>query len=107
MLITFAPVADFSVVYATTNPSQNKWGLSIFIVERGTPGFEISPVEEKMGLRTVPIGRMTFTNCFVPSENRIGPEGAGASIFNSSQEWERICILASQVGQWNTSWKPA
>jgi alkylation response protein AidB-like acyl-CoA dehydrogenase len=98
MLITFAPVADFSVVFATTNPSQKKWGLSLFIVERGAPGFEISPVEEKMGLRTVPIGRMTFTNCFVPLENRIGPEGAGASIFNSSQEWERICILASQVG---------
>jgi hypothetical protein len=34
----------------------------------------------------------------VPRENLVGKEGSGASIFNSSQEWERACILASQIG---------
>jgi alkylation response protein AidB-like acyl-CoA dehydrogenase len=98
MLVTFAPVADFALVFATTSPERGKWGLSSFLIDKGTEGFEATPVEEKMGLRTVPIGRLIFNNCFVPEENRVGPEGAGASIFNSSQEWERICILASQVG---------
>lgn len=98
MLITFAPVADFALVFATTNPGLGKWGLSIFLVDRGTPGFTASAVQEKMGLRTAPIGQLQFENCFVPEANRIGKEGAGASIFNSSQEWERGCILASQVG---------
>jgi alkylation response protein AidB-like acyl-CoA dehydrogenase len=98
MLITFAPIADFALIFATTQPERGKWGLTLFLVERGTAGFETSPVEEKMGLRTVPIGRLSFSNCFIPEENRVGPEGAGASIFNNSQEWERICILASQVG---------
>ncbi len=98
MFITFAPVADFALVYAATNPQAGKWGLSLFVVERGTPGFEPGPVMEKLGLRTVPMGSLCLTDCVVPAENLIGREGAGASIFNSSQAWERACILASQVG---------
>jgi alkylation response protein AidB-like acyl-CoA dehydrogenase len=98
MLITFAPIADFALVFASSNPSLGKWGLSLFLVERGTPGFDTSPVQMKMGLRTAPIGSLTLKECFIPQENRIGPEGAGASMFNSVLEYERACILASQLG---------
>jgi alkylation response protein AidB-like acyl-CoA dehydrogenase len=98
MLITFGPIADFAIIFASTDPTKGKWGLSVFIVEKGMPGFQQLPVQEKMGLRTVPIGQFVFENCFVPTENRIGAEGAGGSIFSSSQEYERACILASQIG---------
>ena len=37
-------------------------------------------------------------DCYVPTESRLGPEGAGVTIFNSSMEWERSCILASHIG---------
>jgi alkylation response protein AidB-like acyl-CoA dehydrogenase len=50
-----------------------------------------------MGLRTVPIGKIMLEDCFVPAENRIGPEGAGFSISNHSLEYERCCILGSQL----------
>ncbi|MBI5302115.1 MAG: acyl-CoA dehydrogenase family protein [Chloroflexi bacterium] len=96
--ITFAPLADLALIFATTNPQRGNWGISIFFVERGTRGFETSAVMDKMGLRTVPMGKLTLKDCFVPTENRLGPEGAGASMFNSSQEWERACILASEIG---------
>jgi alkylation response protein AidB-like acyl-CoA dehydrogenase len=98
MLITFGPIADFAIIFASTDLSKGKWGLSVFIVDKGVPGFQQLSVQEKMGLRTVPIGQFIFENCFVPEENRIGAEGAGGSIFNSSQEYERACILASQIG---------
>ncbi|MGQ0603043.1 MAG: acyl-CoA dehydrogenase family protein [Anaerolineales bacterium] len=98
MFITFGPVADFALVYALTNPNAGKWGLSLFIVDRGTPGFEQSLATEKLGLRTVPMGNLSFNDCVVPTGNLIGREGAGASIFNGSQEWERACILACQIG---------
>lgn len=98
MLITFGPIADFAIIFASTDPTKGKWGLSAFIVEKGMAGFQQLPVQEKMGLRTVPIGQFAFENCFVPEENRMGAEGAGGSIFNSSQEYERACILASQIG---------
>jgi alkylation response protein AidB-like acyl-CoA dehydrogenase len=107
MLITFAPVADFSVVFATTNPSQKKWGLSLFIVERGMPGFEISPVEEKMGLRTVPIGRMTLTNCFVPLKTGLDPKELAPVSLTALRNLSASASWPARWGRWNTSWKPA
>jgi alkylation response protein AidB-like acyl-CoA dehydrogenase len=51
-----------------------------------------------MGLRTSPMAELVFEDCFIPDGARLGPEGAGAKIFGSSMEWERSCILASQIG---------
>jgi alkylation response protein AidB-like acyl-CoA dehydrogenase len=97
-LVTFAPLADLALVFATIDPAKARWGITAFIVERAARGFRSSPVRDKMGLRTVPIGELIFEDCFVPEENRLGPEGAGASISSHSLEIERCCILASQLG---------
>lgn len=98
MFVTNAPVSDMSVVFATVNPKRGMWGVTAFIVENGTEGYSLSQDIEKMGLRTSPMGELIFQDCFVPEENRLGPEGIGARIFHSSMEWERACILASHVG---------
>lgn len=97
-LITLAPIADLILVLAVTNPKLGKWGLSGFIVEKDTRGLKQHAVQSKMGLRTVPIGALTFENCFVPDANRLGAEGAGFSIINHSLEYDRCCILACQLG---------
>ena len=97
-LITFGPIADVALVFATIDPKLGKWGITAFLVERDFAGYEANSVFEKMGLRTVPMGEITLTDCFVPEQNRLGPEGAGASISSSSLEYERCCILASQLG---------
>ncbi len=96
--ITFGPVADFALVFASTKPAAGKWGVSLFIVDRDTPGAAFGPMQHKLGLRSIPIGGLELRECVVPAANLIGREGSGASIFNSSQEWERACILASQIG---------
>lgn len=98
MFVTNAPIADLAVVFATVNPQRGMWGVTAFIVEKGAPGFTISRDIEKMGLRTSPMAELVFQDCFIPEENRLGPEGAGAQIFNASMEWERSCILASHIG---------
>ena len=97
-LITLGPVCDIALVFAITNPTLGKWGLSVFIVEKGTKGFETSLNKAKMGLRTVPIGDLIFTDCFVKEENRLGSEGAGWSITNHSLELDRCSVHASQIG---------
>ncbi|RMF31381.1 MAG: acyl-CoA dehydrogenase [Bacteroidetes bacterium] len=97
-LVTFAPIADLALVFANARPEAGKWGITAFLLERGTPGFTQGPVQEKMGLRTVPIGELFFDDCFVPEENRLGKEGAGLAISNHSLEYERCSILASQLG---------
>lgn len=96
--VTNAPVADLALVFANVDPNKGMWGITAFLIERGTPGFTISKPMQKMGLRTALMGELVFQDCFVPTESRLGPEGIGARIFNSSMEWERSCILASHVG---------
>lgn len=98
MFVTNAPVADMAVVFATTNPARKMWGITAFVVDMDTPGFSVSRDIEKMGLRTSPMGELIFEDCFIPEENRLGPEGAGARMFNDSMEWERSCILGSHIG---------
>jgi alkylation response protein AidB-like acyl-CoA dehydrogenase len=98
MFVTNAPISDLAVVFATVDPSRGMWGVTAFVVEKGTPGFSTSREIDKMGLRTAPMGELILQDCYVPSENRLGPEGAGARIFNNSMEWERSCILASHLG---------
>jgi L-prolyl-PCP dehydrogenase len=98
LYITNAPVANVVIVFASLNPGRGFAGTCAFLVEKGTPGFTVSRSLDKMGLRTSPMGEIILTDCEVPVENRLGKEGAGMAIFNSSMEWERSCILASAVG---------
>ena len=53
---------------------------------------------DKMGLRTSPMSEMLFDGCRVPIANRLGREGRGVQVFESSMEWERGCILATCLG---------
>lgn len=97
-LITLGPVANIFLVFATTNPILGKWGITSFIVEKGTKGFTVSENKEKMGLRTVPIGSLNFKDCFVPESSILGKEGSGWAITNHSLEHDRCSVFASQLG---------
>lgn len=97
-LIGLAPVADVSVVYASTNPERGKWGISAFLVEKGGAGYTAPPAMDKMGLRTIPTGELLFENCFVPETHLLGKEGAGFGIINHSLGLDRCTIFSSQLG---------
>ncbi|QEG01375.1 Acyl-CoA dehydrogenase [Stieleria maiorica] len=97
-MVTLAPICDVALVVASTNPAKGKWGVSTFLVESGFAGFSRGENHLKMGLRTVPIGELRLEDCFVPDSHRLGKEGGGFATFNYSLEFERCCILASQVG---------
>jgi alkylation response protein AidB-like acyl-CoA dehydrogenase len=96
--ITLGPVADLALVFATVDPDRGRWGLTAFLVETASEGCEAGPVRDKMGLRTVPMSDLVFTDCFVPDGSLLGAEGAGASISASSLGVERCFILATHVG---------
>ncbi len=98
LYITNAPVADVVLVFASHPGRPGQAGISAFLVDKGTPGFTVSRSLEKMGLRTSPMGEVVLADCLVPAGTRLGPEGAGVAIFNSSMGWERSCILASALG---------
>lgn len=72
--------ADFVSVFAKTDPQAGAKGLSVFIVEKGTPGFSVGKIEDQMGMRGSPAAELIFEDCPVPRENRIGAEGDGFRI---------------------------
>jgi len=98
IFITNAPIADMLLVFAVTDKAKGFAGISVFIVEKGLPGFSVGKPIDKMGLRTSPLGEVILEECEVPVENRLGKEGSGAAIFNSEMEWERCCLFATHLG---------
>lgn len=98
--ITNGPIADVVLVFAVTDPGKGALGgLSCFIVDNGTPGFERSRPMRKMGLSTLQNGDLVFEECLVPVEKRLGQEGGGGILFGEAMEWERILLFATQLGK--------
>ncbi len=98
VFITNAPVADLLIVFARTSEGIGPFGITAFLVERGTRGCSVSREFDKMGLRTSPMSEVILDDCSVPEEAILGERGRGGEIFQESMRWERACIMASQVG---------
>ena len=96
--IGMGPCFDMALVFASTAPEKKAWGVSVFLVHGDDPGITREPAQEKLGLKTLPMGKVTFENCHIPADRRLGPEGAGARIFQATLDWERAFILAAHVG---------
>ena len=73
--ITNAGVAGLYTVFAKTDPDGGHAGISAFLVEPDTPGFEVARLEEKMGIAGSTTGELVFDGCRVPEANRLGAEG--------------------------------
>lgn len=96
--IGLGPVAALILVFATVDPTRGRWGISAFLVDGDSPGVTLGEPQCKLGLRTGPMGDVTFRDVFVPTQNLLGKPGSGSSIFNASMDYERSFIFASHVG---------
>jgi len=93
-----APVCDFAVVLARSDPGGGHRGLSIFLVDRDRPGFTAGRKEHKMGQRASQVGALTFDDVRLPAEALLGPEGRGFHLMMSVLDKGRIGIGALAVG---------
>lgn len=96
--ITNTAVADIYVVFAYTDKSKKKEGMSAFILEKGTKGFSFPNIEDLMGMRGCIVGGLQFTDCRVPEENRLGNEGDGLRIALATLDRDRIAMGSIGVG---------
>ena len=96
--ITTGKNADVAIVFAVTDKVAGKRGISAFVVETSTPGFNVARVEEKLGQRASDTAQIVFENCRVPAANLLGREGEGYRIALSNLEAGRIGIAAQAVG---------
>jgi alkylation response protein AidB-like acyl-CoA dehydrogenase len=91
--ITNSWVADVFLITA-----RSESGVSAFILERGTPGFEIGRPDKKMGMHGAPTSTIYFDEVRLPKENMLGPEGRGFKAFAQALDRGRVNIAALIVG---------
>ena len=96
--ITNGVSADYALVMASTNKELAHKGISTFLVERGTPGFDHGVKEDKMGIRSSDTCSLTFTNCKVPAQNLVWEEGKGFNFAMNTLNGGRIGIASQAVG---------
>jgi alkylation response protein AidB-like acyl-CoA dehydrogenase len=96
--ITNAGVADLYTVFAKTDPEAGHSGISAFVVEADTPGFEVARLEPKMGIAGSTTGELTFDGARVPVENRLGEEGEGFRIAMRILDRSRPGVAAQGLG---------
>ncbi|WP_336955640.1 acyl-CoA dehydrogenase family protein [Acinetobacter johnsonii] len=96
--ITSGHNAGVIIVFAVTDPSAGKKGMSAFLVPRNTPGYEVIRVEEKLGLHASDTCQIALTDVRVHKSMLLGKEGEGLKIALSNLEGGRIGIAAQAVG---------
>ena len=90
--------AGLAIVFAVTDATLGKKGISAFLVPTNTPGFRIDRSEHKMGIRASDTCAITLDDCSIPAANLLGERGKGLSIALSNLEGGRIGIAAQAVG---------
>jgi alkylation response protein AidB-like acyl-CoA dehydrogenase len=90
--------AGLIIVTAKTDEEARHKGISAFLVEQGTPGLTVGPLEDKMGLRASDTADLIFEDCRIPAENLLGNEGDGFLIAMTGLDGGRIGIAAQSVG---------
>jgi butyryl-CoA dehydrogenase len=98
IFITNGGIADTYIVFALTDPSAGKYGITSFIVEKDFPGFSIGKKEKKLGIRSSPTTEIIFEDCLVPKENMLGKEGEGFKVAMMTLDGGRNGIAAQAVG---------
>jgi alkylation response protein AidB-like acyl-CoA dehydrogenase len=96
--VSGAPVARYYLVYATVAPGTRSKGITSFVVEADDDGFTRGKKLPKMGSRCYPTGELSFADCFVAEDRRIGEEGQG---FHGVMRWfdhSRVTLAANSIG---------
>ncbi|MGQ9558253.1 MAG: acyl-CoA dehydrogenase family protein [Desulfurispora sp.] len=97
IFITNGVRADFIVLVAKTDPALGYNGVSLFLVDKGTPGFYVTRKLEKVGMRSSDTAELLFEDCRVPVENLLGQENRGFHQIMWELQGERLMGMACAV----------
>ena len=97
-LITNTPLARVLLVFARAPGSEGALGVTTFLVDADADGLSVGTETEKLGLRTSPMADVVLEDVRVPGDAILGKPGRGAKVFAASMEWERLLIMAAQLG---------
>jgi butyryl-CoA dehydrogenase/short/branched chain acyl-CoA dehydrogenase len=103
--ITNAKEAGLFLVFATIDPAAGYKGVTAFLVEKGTAGFEVGRKEDKLGIRASSTCELIFRDCVLPGDAMLGEPGKGYRIAIETLNEGRIGIGAQMVGLANGAWE--
>jgi butyryl-CoA dehydrogenase/short/branched chain acyl-CoA dehydrogenase len=92
-------------VFATIDPAAGYKGVTAFLVEKGTAGFEVGRKEDKLGIRASSTCELIFRDCVLPGDAMLGEPGKGYRIAIETLNEGRIGIGAQMVGLANGAWE--
>lgn len=95
---TTAHNAHLVIVTAKTDETARHKGISAFMVEKGTPGFKVGRLEDKMGLRASDTADLIIEDCRIPADQMLGVEGEGFKLAMKALDGGRIGIAAQSIG---------
>jgi acyl-CoA dehydrogenase len=92
-------LCDLVIVAAKTDPESRHGGVSLLVVENGTPGFEKGRKLAKMGMHSQDTSELHFSDCRIPADNLLGQEGQGFYYLMEKLQQERlVCAIGAQAG---------
>jgi len=90
--------AHVFLLIAVSDPEEKRHRLSVFIAEKGTPGFELGKFEKKLGIRASSTAELIFEDCVIPKENLLGERGHGLRLALSTLDGGRLGVAAQAIG---------
>lgn len=97
IFVTNGGVCGTALVFAVS-AGDTRPRASVFVVEKGTPGFEVGEIEDLCGMRANPVSSLFFEECRIPEANRLGSMGQGMKIGLAALDTGRIGIAAQALG---------
>jgi alkylation response protein AidB-like acyl-CoA dehydrogenase len=96
--VTSGPVADYVVLFASTDPTKKQKGITAFLIDTKIPGFVRGKKEPKLGIRASATSELLFEDYRCPVENRLGDEGEGFKVAMMVLDAGRIGIATQALG---------
>lgn len=96
--VTNAGETSVVILFAVTEPDEPKHRLSAFIVDKDMPGWRVSKLEKKLGIRASSTAELVFEDCIVPAENLLGARGRGLRVALATLDGGRIGVAAQAIG---------
>ena len=96
--ITNGKQAGVTVLIARTEPESERNRLSAFIVEKPTPGLEVTKLEKKLGIKSSSTAEYVFEDCVIPKENLLGQRGKGLGVALATLDGGRLGIASQALG---------
>ncbi len=98
VFVTNGGIADICLIFARTDPTAGRGGISVVVAERGTPGFVVGDLEDLCGMRANPVSSIRLYDCRLPQDNLLNKPGMGLRIGLAALDTGRIGIAAQALG---------